>query len=236
MRADKQTRFRLRFARRYPICLLNRTVPVVGAQSAAGRKVWFSEKPGMSRAQIWTLPNAISAYRIVAGPTCMWLLTTDGPYWAWAALAIMISAEISDLIDGRMARASAQVTNFGKILDPMADSLYRGAVFIAFVINGWMPIWMLSIIIWRDLTVSYLREIAELEATTLSARTSGKWKAIAQGVAQIVVVGLVAFFGPAAYSAYEPVIQILLLIAVAVTAYSLFDYTSVVLQKKARRA
>jgi CDP-diacylglycerol--glycerol-3-phosphate 3-phosphatidyltransferase len=149
----------------------------------------------------------------------------------WAAFALVISAETSDLIDGYVARSSSQESNFGKILDPMADCLYRGSVFIAFVINGWMAVWMLSIIVWRDLTVSYLREIAELRSETLGARASGKWKAIVQGFAQITIVGMAAIFGKAAFAAYQPVVQALLLLATAVTAYSLVDYASGVLQR-----
>jgi len=190
----------------------------------------------MVRSELLTLPNAITASRIVAGPACMGLLATGEQIWAWTALAIMIAAEASDLVDGHVARSSRQVSNFGKILDPMADCLYRGAVFIAFVINGWMPVWMLSVIVWRDLAVSYLREIAELEAKTLGARASGKWKAIAQGIAQVGVVGLVALFGAGSYADYAVYVQGLLLVAVGVTAYSLVDYVAGVFNGKARAA
>ena len=185
----------------------------------------------MKRAQFLTLPNAITAYRIVAGPLCMWLLTENSPLAMWIALVLVVSAETSDLIDGIVARSSSQVSNFGKILDPMADCLYRGSVFIAFVIDGWMAVWMLSIIVWRDLTVSYLREIAELRSETLAARASGKWKAVVQGAAQIIIVGMAAIFGKAQLAVYQPVVQTLLIVATAVTAYSLFDYASGVMQR-----
>ena len=185
----------------------------------------------MQQRQFFTLPNAITAYRIVAGPFCMWLLTLQSPLWLWIAFGLVVSAEISDLIDGYVARSQAQVSNFGKILDPMADCLYRGAVFIAFVINGWMPVWMLSIIVWRDLAVSYLREIAQLKSETLGARASGKWKAVAQGVAQVSIVGLVALFGKDGIALYRPAVEALLILATVVTAYSLFDYASGVMQR-----
>jgi CDP-diacylglycerol--glycerol-3-phosphate 3-phosphatidyltransferase len=185
----------------------------------------------MKRAQFLNLPNAITAYRIVAGPVCMWLLTAKSAPAMWIALALVVSAELSDLIDGYVARSSSQVSNFGKILDPMADCLYRGSVFIAFVINGWMAVWMLSIIVWRDLTVSYLREIAELRSETLGARASGKWKAIVQGGAQIIIVGMAAIFDKAQFALIAPVVQALLIVATAVTAYSLVDYASGVVQR-----
>jgi CDP-diacylglycerol--glycerol-3-phosphate 3-phosphatidyltransferase len=185
----------------------------------------------MLRAQIWTPANAITASRIVAGPIVIWLMTADSTALAWAALVLMIVAELTDLLDGMVARYSAQVSNFGKILDPMADCLYRSSVFIAFVINGWMPVWMFAIIVWRDLTVSYLREIAELQSETLGARSSGKWKAIVQGAAQIGVVGMAAVFGINSFAPHSMTAQGLLLVATAVTLYSLFDYVAGVAQK-----
>jgi CDP-diacylglycerol--glycerol-3-phosphate 3-phosphatidyltransferase len=190
---------------------------------------------GMLRAQIWTPANAITASRIVAGPIVIWLLTAHSTALIWVGLILMIVAELTDLIDGIVARYSAKVSNFGKILDPMADCLYRSSVFIAFVINGWMPVWMFAIIVWRDLTVSYLREIAELQSATLAARSSGKWKAIVQGIAQIGVVGMVGIFGVDSFAPYSMTAQGLLLIATAVTAYSLFDYIAGVAQKFSRR-
>jgi CDP-diacylglycerol--glycerol-3-phosphate 3-phosphatidyltransferase len=142
----------------------------------------------------------------------------------------MLFSEATDFIDGYVARSSGRISNFGKILDPLADCLYRSSVFIAFVINGWMPVWMFAIVVWRDLTVSYLREIAELQSETLSARTSGKWKAVVQGFAQITIVVMVVIFGIDSYAPYSVTAQGLLLIATAVTAYSLFDYAAGVIR------
>ena len=90
---------------------------------------------------------------------------------------------------------------------------------------------MLSIIVWRDLAVSYLREIAQLKSETLGARASGKWKAVAQGVAQVSIVGLVALFGKDGIALYRPAVEALLILATVVTAYSLFDYASGVMQR-----
>jgi CDP-diacylglycerol--glycerol-3-phosphate 3-phosphatidyltransferase len=144
----------------------------------------------------------------------------------WLALALMVAAEASDFIDGSVARWSARVTRFGKILDPMADCLYRDSVFIAFYINGWMPLWMLAIIIWRDIGVSYLREIAEHGSQTLAARRSGKWKAVVQGVAQVTIVAMLAWGGPEVFARNGDLTFALLAIATFVTGYSLIDYAA----------
>ncbi len=148
----------------------------------------------------------------------------------------MVIAESTDLVDGYVARSSDRVSNFGKILDPMADTIYHSSVFIAFVINGWMPVWMFAIIIWRDLTVSYLREIAETQSETLAARTSGKIKAVVQGVAQIVLVFMVAIYGIDSFAPYSATAQGLLYIAVAVTFFSLCDYVNSAMRKMSRQS
>jgi CDP-diacylglycerol---glycerol-3-phosphate 3-phosphatidyltransferase len=184
----------------------------------------------MPQAQLFTPANFVTASRLVLGPLCIWLLTSGGPGALWVAFALVLLGEASDLVDGYVARASARVSNFGKILDPMADCLYRGSVFIGFVMNGWMPVWMLAIILWRDLAVSYLREIAELRSETLAARVSGKWKAIVQGIAQVTIVGCAAWFGKENFEVYGDVVSALLILATAVTAYSLYDYAAGVLK------
>lgn len=190
----------------------------------------MSGRRSFTASTLWTLPNLISLCRIGAGPACIYLLML-GAYWAvWAALATMLVAEFSDYLDGLVARAQGQISSTGKILDPMADSLYRVSVFLAFVANGWMPVWMLMIIVVRDVTVSYLRVMAELRLETMAARQSGKWKAVAQSAAQIVIVVLVAVWGTGS-AMFPPVAYGVLVIATAVTVYSLYDYTASVLRR-----
>jgi CDP-diacylglycerol--glycerol-3-phosphate 3-phosphatidyltransferase len=106
----------------------------------------------------------------------------------------------------------------------MADSLYRVSVFTAFAANRWMPVWMFLIMLWRDVSVSYLRVVAEQKIGTLAARQSGKWKAVAQGIAQILVVAVYAWWGTALPPDISWLLWSALLIATLVTAWSLIDY------------
>ena len=179
---------------------------------------------------VWTLPNAISSYRLFAGPACLYFLTADLHNGLWFALAIMIMAEISDFLDGFLARQFHMVSRVGKVLDPMADRLYRVSVFIGFAAMGWMPVWMLLIILSRDIIVSYLRIIAEQRLTTLSARQSGKIKAVVQSAAQLTVVVMFAIWGPDHAGLHEVAFGVLLL-ATLMTAYSLVDYAMSVVFK-----
>ncbi|KAB2850227.1 MAG: CDP-diacylglycerol--glycerol-3-phosphate 3-phosphatidyltransferase [Hyphomicrobiaceae bacterium] len=184
---------------------------------------------------LWTLPNVISSFRIAAGPVCIYLLADGSPLGLWLALLTMIAAEISDFLDGHLARTWGQISNFGKILDPMADSLYRIAIFVAFAANRWMPVWMLALFLCRDIAVSYLRIIAEEHGHTLAARMSGKLKAVFQATAQLMMVGLLALATVWELPASEGLRAALLTAAAAVTAYSLIDYAADVLARMARK-
>jgi CDP-diacylglycerol---glycerol-3-phosphate 3-phosphatidyltransferase len=169
-----------------------------------------------------TAANAISTYRIAAGPACAALLVRPGATSLYIALALMALAEVSDLFDGYVARATGHVSASGKILDPMADALYRGTVFVAFMLNGWMPLPILLLILTRDIVVANLRELAESQVGTLGARTSGKWKAISQGAAQLTIVSLAAA-GVGQNQVW--LFHLILIPAAVVTLYSLFDYS-----------
>lgn len=179
---------------------------------------------------VWTLPNVISWLRILLAGPVIALLVTRQPWAMWAALACMIAAELSDWLDGHIARRSGQISAVGKVLDPMADSLYRVSVFTAFAANHWMPLWMLLIIAGRDVVVSYLRLVAERSLGTMGARQSGKWKAVAQGIAQIAVVASYALWGIHVPDSVALGLWAALVMATVVTAYSLVDYSVSVLK------
>lgn len=100
-------------------------------------------------------------------------------------------AELSDLFDGMAARRWNQVTELGKILDPMADSIFRLSVFITFTqgLVG-LPVWLVLFFFYRDSIISTLRTVCALRGFTLSARLSGKVKAVVQAAAMFVILGL----------------------------------------------
>jgi len=174
---------------------------------------------------LWTLPNAVSYLRIVVAAPVILLLVQKDASALWLAVTIMVFAEFTDFLDGYLARRTGQVSKVGKILDPMADSLYRIAVFTAFVANHWMPLWMVLIVLGRDVGVSYLRVIAEQKIGTMGARQSGKWKAVAQGAAQFSVVVGYASYGPVLPIEIDWMLYSILAFATAVTAYSFADYS-----------
>lgn len=98
-------------------------------------------------------------------------------------------SELSDACDGYVARRYNEVTDLGKILDPMADSIYRISVFLTFTLPPiQLPMILIFIILYRDSVVSTLRTICALKGFALAARPSGKLKAAIQAFSAFVII------------------------------------------------
>ena len=106
-------------------------------------------------------------------------------------LFILVLCELSDIFDGVIARRSNQVTELGKILDPMADSIVRLSIFLAFtqgIVK--LPVLLVLVFVARDAMISTLRTLCALNGIALAARFSGKMKAILQGICIFMIVSL----------------------------------------------
>ncbi len=171
------------------------------------------------------LPNLLSLGRILCGPLVMLLVAQGGTAALLSTILVMLVAEVSDLMDGHLARKLGAASAFGKIVDPLADSLYRALVFLTFLDAGWMPMWMVAVIVSRDILVSYLRIFSEQRGITMGARQSGKIKAVFQGAVQIGTVALVLASGGHLAGIHATLVFALLLVATLVTAWSGIDYT-----------
>lgn len=122
------------------------------------------------------LPNKLTLLRIILIPVFMVVL-----YWgfsgaAYVALVIFIVASLTDMLDGKIARARNLVTDFGKFADPLADKMLVTAAMLWFVEAGQMPAWALLIVICREFAVSGLRMIASDKGRVIAAGWSGKVK------------------------------------------------------------
>jgi CDP-diacylglycerol--glycerol-3-phosphate 3-phosphatidyltransferase len=110
-------------------------------------------------------------------------------------LLILIFCELTDLIDGFLARRKNQVTDFGKIIDPMADSITNISVFFTFT-QSWIgiPILLVFVFLYREFFISTLRTICALKGLALAARKSGKIKTLLQAIVGIIIVLLLIPF------------------------------------------
>lgn len=109
----------------------------------------------------------------------------------YVLIFLLAVSELSDMFDGFFARRYNQVTDLGKILDPMADSISRISVFLTFTIDPvHLNMLLVFVFLYRDSVVSTLRTICALRGFALAARTSGKIKAVIQAIAAFIVLGL----------------------------------------------
>jgi cardiolipin synthase len=102
----------------------------------------------------WTIPNALSALRLLGVPVFFWLIV--GPENDGLALAVLIVSSFTDWLDGYLARRLNQFSRLGELLDPLADRLYVVAALAALYIRDLLPIWVVVLLILRDVLMSML--------------------------------------------------------------------------------
>ncbi len=147
-----------------------------------------------------TIANILTLWRIVTAPVFMavWFTMPDRRGLV-ICLALAILSEVSDGLDGYFARRSKTVSDFGKLIDPYADSIFRLTVFFCFASNvdgrRWIPLWMPVLLFYRDVVTSVIRTFAIQKGIVVAARWSGKIKAVSQGIAIIMTLILFLWFG-----------------------------------------
>lgn len=148
---------------------------------------------------MWTVPNTLTLLRLLAAPgVVLMFLYFTRPWADWFALVLFIGAAITDFFDGYLARLWKQETKLGTMLDPIAD---KAMVVIALlIITGYagMNPWILlpaTVIIFREIFVSGLREFLGDTAGTLKVTKLAKWKTTAQMIAIAVLFATGIFAG-----------------------------------------
>lgn len=165
------------------------------------------------------VPNALTVFRIMAVPFIVALLYFPSRTTCLLATVFLI-AILTDLADGFWARKYNQVTNFGKFLDPLADKILIASVMIMLVGLNWIPAWIAIIVVIRELLVTGLRAIAADKGQVIAADKYGKMKTIMQSVAMVPLIYHYPLFG----IDIAKVGFVLLLVAVALTLYSGWNY------------
>jgi CDP-diacylglycerol--glycerol-3-phosphate 3-phosphatidyltransferase len=121
-------------------------------------------------------PNQLTLFRIAAVPIIIILMLFPNRICTFIAALLFSAAAITDYLDGFLARKRGQVTTLGKVMDPVADKLLVSSAFIMLASLGWVPAWMVCIIIGRELAVTGLRNIIAEKGEDLSASNLGKYK------------------------------------------------------------
>lgn len=135
-----------------------------------------------------TTPNYLTMLRVALTPVFMILFSYVGVFFSLLAFG---AAAITDFFDGRIARRTGKITNFGKFMDPLADKLLVCAALFVFLKSGTglITTWMLLIIVIREVIITILRTWAAHKGNVIAATRLGKYKASSQ--MYVIVISLV---------------------------------------------
>jgi CDP-diacylglycerol--glycerol-3-phosphate 3-phosphatidyltransferase len=192
-----------------------------------------------------TWPNLLTLFRLCTAPVFLALFIGTGKdgflhsvmspqAGLLACLIVMSLSELSDILDGILARKLNQVSDFGKLLDPYADSTFRLSCYFSFASQAhgkWIPLWMVMILFYRDLLVTVIRTFGVERRVFVHARASGKIKAVAQGTVVFVTLAMALLFDEtsvgyeaAAGQHVTSIAHTLMWVVTAVTLWSAVDY------------
>jgi CDP-diacylglycerol--glycerol-3-phosphate 3-phosphatidyltransferase len=131
----------------------------------------------------WNAPNIITMSRIAVTPLYLIFIFRPELWAKWTAGLLFAWGAISDYLDGYLARKYNLKSNFGALMDPLADKILILSVFLSFIQLNLVPTWMVIIIAAREFLITGLRQIAENRGIIIAASRGGKHKTISQIVA-----------------------------------------------------
>ncbi|WP_243546521.1 CDP-alcohol phosphatidyltransferase family protein [Pseudodesulfovibrio tunisiensis] len=139
----------------------------------------------MSRDSIWTVPNLLTASRILLTPAFVVAYTSERFYLAWALFAI---AGLTDALDGFLARLLRQRSQLGAMLDPLADKTLLVTSFICLALQGWIPTWLAVLAVSRDAIIVGGLVFLQIWGVDVKSRIQPIWASKFTTTAQILLV------------------------------------------------
>lgn len=176
------------------------------------------------------LPNKLTVIRLVLVPVFLISFIVSQNIPSLAVLTTVICfiayavAELTDLMDGKIARKYNLVTDLGKVMDPFADTLSHVTYFLCFLYYGIMPLWAFVIIMWREYGILFIRMLlAKYAGKSMPANIFGKSKTVLYAVTTIVsmvFIGLMTFLPGAASADWSGVYSTVLYVLYALSAFA----------------
>ena len=134
-------------------------------------------------------PNKLTIARMIITPVFVAVLLWESlQHRVLVATIIYSIAAITDAIDGKLARKNNQITNFGKLLDPIADKVLTTSALLAFMVMDLCNIWIVMIVLTREFAVASIRMIAAANGVVIPANFWGKLKTVSQMTFTIVIM------------------------------------------------
>lgn len=165
------------------------------------------------------LPNKLTFIRLVLAVPFIYFLqesNAEGFVYRMIAFALFVVASLTDFFDGYLARKYNLVTDFGKLMDPLADKILIISALVLFVELRYIPAWMSIIVIAREFLISGIRMLAAAKGEVIPAGKLGKYKT----TSQMIVILIMIVVGNQWYNFY------LMLIPIILTLWSGWEYTS----------
>lgn len=138
------------------------------------------------------LPNILTLFRLVLAALFVICLSFSIPWHNTAALIIFLLASLTDYLDGEIARRMNLITDFGKLMDPLADKILTASAFICLITFGLVPAWVVIVIISREFLITGLRLLASSKGIIMPAEKLGKHKTAWQMITIIYYLGLLS--------------------------------------------
>ncbi len=167
-----------------------------------------------------SLPNGLTIVRIAAIPVILLLLYTSGRTYQIITALLFLLVAGTDTVDGYLARRWGMVTTLGKFLDPLADKLLIVTSLIALITARGIPVWMVIVIVGREIAVTGLRGIAVSQGIVISASSLGKYKT----VFEVASITFLIFNGEYLSIDFKVVGLALLWISLIIAVISAIDY------------
>ena len=165
------------------------------------------------------LPNKLTFIRLVLAIPFIYFFqesNAEGFVYRMIAFVLFVVASLTDFFDGYLARKYNLVTDFGKLMDPLADKILVISALVLFVELGYIQAWMSIIVIAREFLISGIRMLAAAKGEVIPAGKLGKYKT----TSQMIVILIMIVVGNQWYNFY------LMLIPIVLTLWSGWEYTS----------
>lgn len=165
------------------------------------------------------VPNKLTMGRIIlAIPFIYFLGMSNGSNsftYRMIALVLFALASITDFLDGYIARKNNMITDFGKLMDPLADKILVISALVVFVEIDFLPSWISIVVLAREFLISGIRSLAAANGEVIAAGNLGKYKTTAQMIGIIIIM----LIGGTPYNTW------IMLPSVILTVWSGWDYS-----------
>ena len=189
---------------------------------------------------IYLLPRFFPSIFAVTLPSVEGNFMYVGATWTVPVLwIIFVVSELTDMLDGMIARMCGEVSDFGRLYDPFADTLTQVTYFFCFVIDGILPPILFLVVLYREFSILFIRNLMLKKGISLGARAGGKIKTIAYisagGLALLASSVLRLGMGSGIYRAFTIAAIAVFVVSVIIAVISFFDYVLVYVKTPGNR-